>query len=64
LWLKVSPIQKQHAVAIDILARLGLDNIKLEPEGNGRYLYRAWNVPIVENNGSARIVKRGKVRMR
>ena len=37
MWLKVSPIQKQHAVAIDILARLGLDNIKLEPEGNGRY---------------------------
>jgi hypothetical protein len=33
----VSRIRKQHAVAVDILAKLGLDTIKLEPEGNGHY---------------------------
>jgi hypothetical protein len=48
----VNQTQKQHAVAIDLLKRLGLDNIKLEHQRDGRYSYRAWNTPIVEHNGS------------
>ena len=62
--ISVSKIRKQHALAVDILTRLGrgLDTIRLEAEGNGHYLYRAWNTPIVEHNGS-RTVKRGKIRI-
>jgi hypothetical protein len=57
----VSQIRKQHALAVDILARLGLDTIRLEAEANG-YVYRAWNTRLVERNGS-RTVKRGKIRI-
>jgi hypothetical protein len=57
----VSRIRKQHALAVDILAKLGLDTVQLEAEGNG-YVYRAWSTLIVEHNG-ARIVKRGKIRI-
>jgi hypothetical protein len=58
----MSRIRKQHAVAVDILAKLGLDTIKLEPDGNGHYAYCAWNRSLVEQNGSAKTVKRGKIR--
>jgi hypothetical protein len=61
--VKVNPIRKQHAVAVDLLEKLGLDNIKLEHQRGGHYSYRAWNAPIVEHNGSTKIVKRGKIRI-
>jgi hypothetical protein len=57
----VSQIRKQHAVAVDILAKLGLDTVQLEAAGNG-YVYRAWNTPFVQHNGS-RTVKRGRIRI-
>jgi hypothetical protein len=41
--MKVSQIRKQHAVAVDTLAKLGLDTIKLEAEGKGHYVYCAWS---------------------
>ena len=59
----MSQIRKQHALAVDILAKLGLDTIKLEPDGNGHYIYHAWNRSPVERNGSAKPVKRGRVRI-
>jgi hypothetical protein len=45
------------------LAKLGLDTIKLEPQANGHYAYCAWNRSLVEQNGSAKTVKRGKIRI-
>ena len=59
----MSEIRKQHALAVDILAKLGLDTIKLEPDGKGHYIYYAWNRSPVEYNGSAKTVKRGRVRI-
>jgi hypothetical protein len=59
----LNQIRKQHAVAIELLQRLGLDNITLERR-NGHYSYRAWNTPIIEHNGSAKTVKRGRVRVK
>ncbi|MBV8227220.1 MAG: hypothetical protein JO232_18735 [Verrucomicrobia bacterium] len=53
--------QKQHAVAIDLLQKLDLDNITLEHQRDGHYIYRAWSSPIVEHNGSPR-TKRGRIR--
>jgi hypothetical protein len=61
--IKVNEIQKQHAVAIDLLARLGLDTIKLEAEGNGQYRYHAWAVPRIASNGSPR-TRHGVIRQR
>jgi hypothetical protein len=60
----VNQTQKQHTVAIDLLEKLGLDNIRLEHQQDGHYRYRAWNTPIVEHNGSPPTVKRGKVRVK
>ena len=57
------PIRKQHAVAIDLLQKLGLDTMKLEPERGGYYVYSAWNRSPVEHNGSAKTVKRGRIRI-
>jgi hypothetical protein len=50
-------------LAIDILAKLGLDTIKLEAEGNGHYIYCAWNRPLVEHNGPVKTIKRGRLRI-
>jgi hypothetical protein len=61
--IKVNQTQKQHAVAIDLLEKLGLENIRLEQQRDGHYTYRAWNTPIVEHNGSLTTVKRGKIRI-
>jgi hypothetical protein len=52
----VNQIQKQHAAAIDLLKKLGLDNIKLERQQDGHYTYRAWNTPLVEQSGSPKTV--------
>jgi hypothetical protein len=59
----VSEIRKQHAIAVDLLQKLGLDMIKLEPDGTGHYIYYAWNRSLVAHNGSAKTVKRGRVRI-
>jgi hypothetical protein len=55
--------QKQHAVAIDLLERLGLDNVTLTRQHDGHFSYRAWNTPVIEHNGSPKAVKRGRVRI-
>ena len=54
-------LRKQHAVAIDLLRRLGLDYVRLE-RGNGHFTYKAWNLPLPRHNGH-QTVKRGKVRV-
>jgi hypothetical protein len=59
----VNQTQKQHAVAIDLLEKLDLDNITLEHQHDGHYTYRAWNTPIAQHNGSPKIVKRGRIRV-
>jgi hypothetical protein len=62
---EVSQTKKQHAIAIDILAKLGLDNIKLEHQRDGLYSYHAWSTPpIPAHNGSPPTVRRGKIRVR
>jgi hypothetical protein len=47
----VNQTQKQHVVAIGLLQKLGLDNIKLEQQRDGHYTghytYRAWNTPLL-----------------
>jgi hypothetical protein len=55
----VNQTEKQHVVAIALLERLGLDNIKLERR-DGHYSYRAWNVPIIVHNGSPTTIKRAR----
>ena len=62
--IKVNQIQKQHAVAVDLLEKLGMDTIKLERQRDGHYTYRAWNTPLAERNGSAKIVRHGRTRAR
>ena len=59
----MSQIRKQHAVAVDILAKLGLDTIKLEAEGKGHYVYCAWSRSPALHNGSVKTVKRGRIRI-
>jgi hypothetical protein len=54
--------KKQHQLAVSLLKELGLDYVRLEPQRNGRYRYHAWNVPLVDGNGSPRISRRGMIR--
>jgi hypothetical protein len=55
--------RKQHQLAVSLLRKFGLDTIRLEAEGNGQYVYCAWNRSLVEYNGSVKTVKRGKIRI-
>jgi hypothetical protein len=54
--------KKQHKLAVSLLKELRLDYVRLEPQGNGRYQYLAWNTPVVDGNGGPRISRRGVVR--
>jgi hypothetical protein len=36
---EVNQIQKLHLAGKSLLERLGLDNVRLEAEGNGRFTY-------------------------
>jgi hypothetical protein len=56
--------RKRHLLAIELLEKLGLTHIRLERKKTGSYDYVAWNTPLVDGNGSPRVVKRGKVRVR
>jgi hypothetical protein len=38
--------------------------IRLEPTPDGHYRYHAWNMPLVDGNGSPRVINRGKVEAR
>jgi hypothetical protein len=60
----MTPIRQRHQIAIDILARLNLDNVRIEQAPDGRYFsWRAWSKPVVETNGHAARPKHGKVRI-
>jgi hypothetical protein len=55
--------EKQHAVAIELLQRLGFDNVRLEAEGNNRFTYLAWTQPQTTTNGQVKNSKRGKIKV-
>jgi hypothetical protein len=57
----VNQAKKQHKLAIRLLQKLGLDNIRLERQRDGRYRYHAWNVPLADGNGSPRIIRQGVI---
>jgi hypothetical protein len=58
----MSASKKQHRLAVRLLNRLGLQNIRLEPKSDGTYRYHAWNVPLVDGNGSPGVSRQGLVR--
>jgi hypothetical protein len=60
---EVNQTEKQHAVAIDLLAKFNLDYVRLERQRDGYCVYYAWNAPIIAHNGSPPTVKRGKIRI-
>ena len=53
--------KKQHNLGVSLLRKLRLDYIRLEPQGDGRYRYLAWNVPLVDGNGSPPILRQGVI---
>jgi hypothetical protein len=52
---------EQHLLAVELLEKLGVDNIKLEPDHTGKYRYHGWSIPLVSGNGSPPILKRGRI---
>jgi hypothetical protein len=54
----------QHLLAIDLLEKLGLTYLRLEPAARGRYRYHAWSEVWTAGNGSPPISKRGTIRAR
>jgi hypothetical protein len=58
----VNQSKKQHNLGISLLKELGLDYVRLEPQGSGRFRYLAWSVPLVDNNGRLPIARQGVVR--
>ena len=56
--------KEQHLLAIELLEKLGLEYLKLQPNTRGGYRYHGWTVPPVADNGAPKVVKRGTVRTR
>jgi hypothetical protein len=56
-------LKLQHRAAIRLLKQLGVDNIRLERQTDGRYRFIAWNLPLRDGNGSMKKPKRGIVRV-
>jgi hypothetical protein len=50
---------QQHRLGVQLLQELGLTYVRLEPGNAARYRYVAWNTPLIDTNGSPRIIKRG-----
>jgi hypothetical protein len=59
---RAKTVQKQHKLAVALLHKLGLQNICLERRKDGTYRYYAWNVPMLDGNGSPGISRQGLVR--
>jgi hypothetical protein len=59
----VSQAKKQHRLAVNLLRKLGLDNVRLVRQPDGYFHYHAWGKPLAVSNGSAGKVKRGKIRL-
>ena len=62
IYKAVNQSKQQHKLGIELLKELGLTNVKLELESDGHYRYVAWHTPLIEGNGSPRVVKRGRLR--
>jgi hypothetical protein len=57
--------REQHKLAVELLRRLEVQNLRLEPGGRGRYKYYGWSEPLVGSNGSpAPAPRRGTIRGR
>ena len=56
--------KEQHHLGVLLLKELGLDYVHLEPQRKGHYRYLAWNVIVVDGNGSPRVSRRGVIRRR
>jgi hypothetical protein len=54
--------REQHLLAIELLERLGVDHLRLEPGRDGKYRYVGWTVPWPVGNGAPPKLKRGRVR--
>jgi hypothetical protein len=53
--------KKQHNLGVTLLKELGLDYVRLEPQHNGQFRYLAWNVPLLDGNGSPLILRQGVI---
>jgi hypothetical protein len=61
---KVNQARKLHEAAVNLLNRLNLDYIRLEPQHGDHYRYRAWTVSPIHTNGSPPVIRKGRVRIR
>jgi hypothetical protein len=43
---------EQHLLAIELLEKLGVANLRLEPDRHGRYRYVGWSLPLTVGSGS------------
>jgi hypothetical protein len=61
----VNQTQKLHEAAVSLLERLGVDfnYVQLERRRGEYFIYRAWNTPTPQHNGSPPIIKRGRIRV-
>jgi hypothetical protein len=52
----MNEIREQHMIAVELLKKLGLDYVRLEPQQQAatRYHYHAWTPPFVQHNGRKR----------
>ena len=62
--MRVDQSKEQHLLGINLLEELGLNDVRLEPQRDGRYRYVAWTVPLVEGNGRLRLSRQGIIAQR
>ena len=54
--------EQQHLLAIQLLERLGVSYLRLEPGPDGKYRYVGWTTPLTAGNGSPPKTKRGRIK--
>jgi hypothetical protein len=50
----MNEIREQHMIGVELLKKLGLDYLRLEPRADVRYSYYAWAPIRIDSNGSKR----------
>jgi hypothetical protein len=56
--------KEQHLLAIELLEKFGLENLRLELDLSGHFRYHGWRIPLSVNNGSPPLERRGRIAMK
>jgi hypothetical protein len=57
-------LKKQHQLGVNLLKELDLTHVRLKRRKDGSFAYFGWTTPLVDGNGTPKVLRRGTVRVK